>query len=50
MADFSTDLHMPLELITSAPTAVMNPLQYLPCALRNGAIGWYPEQQKVWEK
>ena len=50
MADFATDLHMPLELVTCAPTAVINPLQYLPCGLRNGAIGWYPEQQKVWEK
>jgi len=50
MSHFLTDSNRPLEFISRAPVALINPLQYLPCGLRNGAVGWYPEQQKVWEK
>ena len=50
LVSFSADINHPLEAVAQAPAAVMNPLQYLPPGLRNGALGWYPEQQKVWEK
>ncbi|GAX85186.1 hypothetical protein CEUSTIGMA_g12604.t1 [Chlamydomonas eustigma] len=50
MDHMSESLNYPLEFIARAPKAIINPLQYLPCGLRNGSIGWYPEQQKVWEK
>jgi hypothetical protein len=50
MDHMSESLNYPLEFIVRAPMAIINLLQYLPCGLRNGAVGWYPEQQKVWEK
>ena len=50
MSEYNADANYPIEAVMYAPTAVINPLQYLPPSLRNGATGWYPEQQKVWEK
>ncbi len=46
----SDNLDLPVEAVVNAPVGINNPLQYVPPALRNGAVGWYPEQQKVWEK
>ncbi|KAG2489473.1 hypothetical protein HYH03_012109 [Edaphochlamys debaryana] len=43
--------HPPLSLVAREPVgAAVDPLVYTPPALRPGAIGWYPEQGKVWEK
>lgn len=46
----SDSLRLPIEALVNAPVGITNPLQYVPPSLRNGAVGWYPEQQKVWEK
>ncbi|EFJ41164.1 hypothetical protein VOLCADRAFT_98840 [Volvox carteri f. nagariensis] len=41
----------PLSVVASEPRGVrLSPLVYMPPALRPGAVGWYPEQGKVWEK
>ncbi|GIL63887.1 hypothetical protein Vafri_17901 [Volvox africanus] len=41
----------PLSVVASEPRHVhLSPLVYMPPALRPGALGWYPEQGKVWEK
>eukprot|EP00198_Chlamydomonas_reinhardtii_P010247 XP_001699584.1 ERD4-related membrane protein [Chlamydomonas reinhardtii] len=43
--------HPPLTLVAREPLGVrVDPLVYMPPALRPGALGWYPEQGKVWEK
>ncbi|PNH06577.1 hypothetical protein TSOC_007019 [Tetrabaena socialis] len=42
--------HPPLTMVASEPPAWLDPLVYMPPALRPGAVGWYPEQGKVWEK
>ncbi|KAL0050237.1 hypothetical protein WJX82_006955 [Trebouxia sp. C0006] len=41
--------HMPLETAAAAPRADVDPLVYMPPALRPGAAGWYPEYGKAWE-
>ena len=33
-----------------APTADIDPAVYMPPPLRYGAVGWFPEWGKVWEK
>ncbi len=50
MEQYRYDKNVPLEVLARAPKAVINPLQYVPTALRNGAVGWYPDGQRVWEK
>ena len=47
---FQSDLNLPLEFVDDSPAAVVNPLAYLPTGLRNGALGWFPDGQRVWEK
>ncbi|KAG2426751.1 hypothetical protein HXX76_012808 [Chlamydomonas incerta] len=43
--------HPPLSLVAREPLGVrVDPLVYMPPQLRPGALGWYPEQGKVWEK
>lgn len=50
MESYRYNRNVPLEFLARAPKAVINPLQYVPTALRNGAVGWYPDGQRVWEK
>ncbi len=42
--------HPPMSLAMSAPPAAVDPAVFLPPALREGALGWYPESGKVWEQ
>lgn len=42
--------HPPMSLAMSAPPAAVDPAVFLPPALREGAMGWYPESGKVWEQ
>ena len=42
---FVADLNVPLEAVARAPVAVINPLQYLPTGLRNGAVGKFLQGQ-----
>lgn len=44
--------HPPLSLVAREPQGCVSvdPLVYVPCAIRPGALGWYPEQGKVWQK
>lgn len=42
--------HPPLTLVANEPRARVSPLVYLPPALRPGALGWHPQQGRVWEK
>ncbi|KAG2489468.1 hypothetical protein HYH03_012104 [Edaphochlamys debaryana] len=43
--------YAPLSLVAREPVgAAVDPLVYTPPALRPGAVGWYPQQGKVWEK
>lgn len=42
--------HPPLHLARHTPMAEIDPAVYLPPPLRHGAVGWYPEWGKVWEK
>ncbi|KAG2449389.1 hypothetical protein HYH02_005539 [Chlamydomonas schloesseri] len=43
--------HVPLAVVAREPQGcvAVDPLVYLPCAVRPGALGWYPEQGKVWQ-
>jgi hypothetical protein len=47
---FSLETNRPLEFVEESPQAVVNPLAYLATGLRNGAVGWFPDGQRVWEK
>ncbi|EFJ50262.1 hypothetical protein VOLCADRAFT_89203 [Volvox carteri f. nagariensis] len=42
--------HPPLSLAMAAPPASVDSSVYLPPALREGSVGWYPESGKVWEQ
>lgn len=42
--------HPPLSLAMASPPASVDPGVYLPPALREGSVGWYPESGKVWEQ
>ncbi|GFR47417.1 hypothetical protein Agub_g9134 [Astrephomene gubernaculifera] len=42
--------HPPMSLAMCAPPACVDPAVYLPPALREGSLGWYPESGKVWEQ
>ncbi|KAG2433320.1 hypothetical protein HXX76_008386 [Chlamydomonas incerta] len=44
--------HPPLSVVAREPQGCVSvdPLVYVPCAIRPGALGWYPEQGKVWQK
>lgn len=43
--------HLPLQATLAAPRAEqLDPSAFLPPPLRKGAVGWYPEWGKVWEK
>ncbi|GLI61840.1 hypothetical protein VaNZ11_004347 [Volvox africanus] len=42
--------HSPLSLAMASPPASVDPAVYMPPALREGAVGWYPESGKVWEQ
>jgi hypothetical protein len=40
----------PLQAAEAAPRARVPREAYLPAPLRRGAVGWFPEGMKVWEK
>jgi hypothetical protein len=42
--------HPPLSLAMASPPASVDASVYLPPALREGSVGWYPESGKVWEQ
>ncbi|GIL64510.1 hypothetical protein Vafri_18391 [Volvox africanus] len=42
--------HPPLSLAMASPPASVDSAVYLPPALREGSVGWYPESGKVWEQ
>ncbi|GIL75559.1 hypothetical protein Vretifemale_5327 [Volvox reticuliferus] len=42
--------HPPLSLAMASPPASVDSSVYLPPALREGSLGWYPESGKVWEQ
>ncbi|GLC35512.1 hypothetical protein PLESTB_000199500 [Pleodorina starrii] len=42
--------HPPLSLAMASPPACVDSSVYLPPALREGSMGWYPESGKVWEQ
>jgi hypothetical protein len=41
---------VPSQVAELSPTAVVPRECYLPPVLRKGAVGWFPEQGKIWEK
>ncbi|EFN57874.1 hypothetical protein CHLNCDRAFT_57000 [Chlorella variabilis] len=41
---------VPMQSTLQAPKVEVDPATYLPPPLRPGAVGWYPEWGKVWEK
>lgn len=49
VAQFVATKFVPLESAIGAPLATVDPLMYIPPALRHGCAGWYPEVGKAWE-
>ena len=41
---------VPLQMADSAPQVNIPEEVYMPAPMRVGAIGWYPEYGKAWEK
>jgi Calcium-dependent channel, 7TM region, putative phosphate len=41
---------MPMQAAENSPSAVVPRECYLPPVLRRGAVGWFPEGGKIWEK
>jgi len=49
VARFVDTIHVDLFSAVDMPPATVDPMMYIPPALRHGCAGWYPEVGKAWE-